>query len=80
MNYSFPLWLPELSLFPTVVAHNPFQILVQEIQEKPEHRPDASRFLDLIWQSTCEQCGCEITSGYFEMDLHFFGETMPQTS
>jgi hypothetical protein len=33
MNYSFPLRLPELSLFPTVAAHHRFRILVQEIQD-----------------------------------------------
>jgi hypothetical protein len=48
-----------------------FRILVQEIQETPEHRPDASRFLDLIWLSTCEYCASEITSIYFDMSLRF---------
>jgi hypothetical protein len=63
MNYSIPLRLPELSLFPTMYSHYGLRILVQAIQETPEHRPDASRFLDLIWLSTCEYCACNITSG-----------------
>jgi hypothetical protein len=63
MNYSFPLRLPELCLF---------LILVQAIQETPEHRPEASRFLDLIWLSTCEYCASDITSGYCTMALRFF--------
>jgi hypothetical protein len=33
--------------------------------------PVASRFLELIWKSTCEGCGKEITSGYLEMALKF---------
>jgi hypothetical protein len=48
MNFSFPLRLPELSLFPTMSARHYFRILVQVIQETPEHCPGASRFLDLI--------------------------------
>jgi hypothetical protein len=72
MNYSFPLRLPELSLFPTMSSRRRFRILVQAIQETPEHRPDASRFLDLIWLSTCEYCACDITSGYCTMALSFF--------
>jgi hypothetical protein len=48
MNYSFPLRLPELCLFPTMSSRCRFRILVQEIQETPEHRPDASRFLILF--------------------------------
>jgi hypothetical protein len=63
MNYSFPLRLPEHCLFPTTSSRRPFSILVQGIQETPEHRPDASRFLDLVWLSTCECCAIEITSG-----------------
>jgi hypothetical protein len=49
MNYSFPLRLPEHCLFPTMFSRCRFRILVQAIQETPEHRPDASRFWDLIW-------------------------------
>jgi hypothetical protein len=79
MTYSFPLRLPELSLFPTMSSRRHFRILVQAIQETPEHRPDASHFLDLIWLSTFEYCACEITSGYWTMSLHFF-KTMPQVS
>jgi hypothetical protein len=48
MNYSFPLRLPEISLFPTMSSRRCFRILVQEIQETPEHRPDASRFFILF--------------------------------
>jgi hypothetical protein len=77
MNYSFPLRLPELSLFPTMSSRRRFRILVQAIQETPEHRLDSSRFLDLIWLSTCEYCACEITSGYFDMSLCFFGRLCP---
>jgi hypothetical protein len=33
--------------------------------------PVASRFLELILQSTCEGCGKEITSVYFDMSLKF---------
>jgi hypothetical protein len=72
MNYSFPLRLPELSLFPTMSSHRSFRILVQAIKETPEHRPDASHFFDLIWMSTCEYCACEITSGYCTMSIRFF--------
>jgi hypothetical protein len=71
MNYSFPLRLPELSQFPTMSSRHRFRILVQEIQETPEHRPDASRLLDLIWLSTCEYYACDITSGYCIMALFF---------
>jgi hypothetical protein len=35
MNFSFPLRLPELSLFPTMSARHYFRILVQVIQETP---------------------------------------------
>jgi hypothetical protein len=72
MNYSFPLRIPELSLSPTMSSRRRFRIIVREIQETPEHRPDASRFGDLIWLSTCEYCACEITSGYCTMSLRFF--------
>jgi hypothetical protein len=72
INYSFPLRLPELSLFPTMSSCRRFRILVQAIQETSEHRPDAYRFLDLIWLSTCEYCACDITSGYCTMALRFF--------
>jgi hypothetical protein len=37
IKYSFPLRLPELSLFPSVAARLRFRILVQAIQETPEH-------------------------------------------
>jgi hypothetical protein len=77
MNYSFPLRLPELCLFPTMYSRCRFSILVQAIQETPEHRPDASRFLDLIWLSTCKYCACNITSGYCTMTLHFFLRLCP---
>jgi hypothetical protein len=80
MNCSFPLRIPELSLFPTMSLRCRFRILVQAIQETPEHRPDASRFWDLIWMSTCEYCACEITSGYFDMSLGFFGDYAPSVS
>jgi hypothetical protein len=53
MNYSFPLRLPAHCLFPTMSSRRRFSIVVQGIQETPEHRPDASRFFDLIWLSTC---------------------------
>jgi hypothetical protein len=56
MNYSFPLRLPEHCLFPKTSSRYRFSILVQGIQETPAHHPDASRFLDLIWISTCECC------------------------
>jgi hypothetical protein len=72
MNYSFPLRLPEHCLFPTMPSHRRFSIVVRGIQETPEHRPVASRFLDIIWLSTCECCGKEITSGYCTMALRFF--------
>jgi hypothetical protein len=71
MNYSFPLGLQELSLFTTTSSCRPFHIAVKAIEETPEHMPVASRVLELIWQSTCEGCGEEITSGYFEMALKF---------
>jgi hypothetical protein len=72
MNYSFPIRLPEHCLFPTMSSRRCFSIVVRGIQETPEHRPVASRFLDLIWLSTCECCGKEITSGYCTMALRFF--------
>jgi hypothetical protein len=72
MNYSFPLRLPDLSLLPTMYSRHRFSILVQAIQDTLENHPDASRFLDFIWLSTCEYCACEITSGYFDMSLLFF--------
>jgi hypothetical protein len=49
MNYSFPLRLPELSLFPTMPSRCRFRIIFQAIQETPERCTDAYRFLDLIW-------------------------------
>jgi hypothetical protein len=52
MNYSFPVRLPEHSLFPTMYSRCRFMILVQAIQETPEHRSGAYRFLDLIWLLT----------------------------
>jgi hypothetical protein len=61
-----------------VDARHHFRILVQAIQETPEYRPDASRFLDLIWLSTSECCECEITSGYFDMALCFFVRLCPK--
>jgi hypothetical protein len=79
INYSFPLRLPELYLFPKMSSCRRFRIRVQAIQETPEHRPDASWFLDLFWLSTCEYCACDITSGYCTMALRFF-KTMPQVS
>jgi hypothetical protein len=78
MNYSFPLRLPEHCLFPTTSSRPSFRILVQGIQETPEHRPDASLFLDLIWLSTCEWCASEITSGYCTMALRFFLRLCPK--
>jgi hypothetical protein len=51
--------------------------VVNAIEETPEHMPVASRFLELIWQSTCEGCGKEITSGYFEMALKFLVRLCP---
>jgi hypothetical protein len=69
MNYSFPLGLQELSLFPTIDSRRRFRIVVKAIEETPEHMTVASRFLELIWKSNCEGCGKEITSGYFEMAL-----------
>jgi hypothetical protein len=48
MNYSFPLRLPEHCLFPTIYSHRRFSIVVQGIQETPEHCPDASRFFILF--------------------------------
>jgi hypothetical protein len=72
MNYSFPLRLPEHCLFPTTSSRRRFSILVQGIQETPEHRPYASQFLDLIWLLTCECCAKEIMSGYCTMALRFF--------
>jgi hypothetical protein len=78
MNYSFPLRLPELCLFPKMSSRFRFRILVQAIQETPEHRPDASRFLDLIWLSTCEYCASDITSGHCTMALRFFLRLCPK--
>jgi hypothetical protein len=63
MNYSFQLGLSELSSFPTTASHRRFRIVFKAIEETPEHRPVASSFLELIWQSTCEGCGKEITFG-----------------
>jgi hypothetical protein len=77
MNYSFPLRLQELSLFPTTASHRRFRIVVKAIEDTPEHRPVASIFLELIWKSMCEGCGKEITSGYFEMDLKFLVSLCP---
>jgi hypothetical protein len=77
MNYSFPLGLQELSLFPTTASCRRFCIVVKAIEETKEHRPVASRFLELIWQSTCEGCGKESTSGYFEMALKFLVRLCP---
>jgi hypothetical protein len=57
MNYSLPLGLQELSLFPTTASRRRFRIVVKDIEETPEHMPVASRFLELIWPSTCEGCG-----------------------
>jgi hypothetical protein len=51
--------------------------VVKAIEDTPEHRPVASRFLELIWQSTCEGYGKEITSGYFEMALKFLVRLCP---
>jgi hypothetical protein len=79
MNYSFPLRLHQLSRFPTVDTGHCFRMLIQEIQETPEHHPDASHFLDLIWMSTCECWECEITSEFFLKAL-LFCETMPRVS
>jgi hypothetical protein len=78
MNYSFPLRLPEHCLFPTISSRRRFSIVVRGIQETPEHRPYASRFLDLIWLSTCECCATEITSGYCTMTIHFFLRLCPK--
>jgi hypothetical protein len=78
MNYSFPLRLPEHCLFPTMSSRCHFRILVQEIQETPEHRPDASQSLDLIWLSTYEYCASNITSGYCTMALRFFLRLCPK--
>jgi hypothetical protein len=66
------------TLFPTMSSRCRFRILFQAIQETPEHRPDAYRFLDLIWLSTCEYCACEIISGYCTMALHFFLRLCPK--
>jgi hypothetical protein len=79
MNYSFPLRLPEHCLFPTISSRHRFSIVVRVIQETPEHRPVASRFWDLIWLSTCECCGKEITSGCCTMAPRFF-KTVPEVS
>jgi hypothetical protein len=78
MNYSFPLSPPEHCLFPKMSSCFRFRILVQEIQETPEHRPDASRSLDLFWLSTCEYCASHITSGYCTMVLRFFLKLFPK--
>jgi hypothetical protein len=72
MNYSFPLRIPEHCLFPTMSSRRRLSIVVRGIQETPEHRPVASRFLDLIWLSKSECCGKEITSGYCTMSPSFF--------
>jgi hypothetical protein len=72
MNYSFPLISPDHCLFPTMYLCRRFSIVVRGIQETPEHRPDASQFLDLIWLSTCECSAKEIASGYCTMALRFF--------
>jgi hypothetical protein len=80
INYSFPLRLPEHCIFPTTSSRQRFRILVQGIQETPEHRPDASRFLGIIWLSTRESCTSEITSGYCTMALHFFLDCAPIVS
>jgi hypothetical protein len=77
MNYSFPLGLQELSLFPTATSRRRFRIVVKAIEDTPEHRPVASRFLELIWQLMCEGCGKKITSGYFEMALKFLVRLCP---
>jgi hypothetical protein len=77
MNYSFPFRLPEHCLFPTMSSRRRFSIVVRGIQDTPEHRPVASRFLDLIWLSTCEFCANEITSGYCTMALRFFLRLCP---
>jgi hypothetical protein len=77
MNYSFPLGLPELYLFSTTDSHRRFCIVVKDIEKTPEHQPVASRFLELLSQSTCEGCGKEITSGYFEMALKFILRLCP---
>jgi hypothetical protein len=77
MNYLFPLGLPELTLFLTTASRRRFCIVVKAIEETPEHRPVASIFLELIWQSTCESCGKKITSGYFEMALKFLVRLCP---
>jgi hypothetical protein len=78
MNYSFPLRIPEHCLFPTMSPRRRLSILVQGIKETPEHRPDAFRFLDLIWLSTCEFCAKEITSGHCTMALRFFLRLCPK--
>jgi hypothetical protein len=78
MNYSFPLRLPEHYLLPTMSSRFRFRILVQAIQEKPEHHPYASRFLDLIWLSTCEYCASDITSGYCTMAIRLFLRICPK--
>jgi hypothetical protein len=78
MNYSFSLRLPEHCLFLTTSSRRRFRILVQGIQETPEHRPDASRFFDLIWLSRCESCASVIMSGYCTMALRFFLRLFPK--
>jgi hypothetical protein len=78
MNNSFPLRLPEHCLFPTTSSRCLFRILVQGIQETPEHRPDASRFFDIIWLSTCECCASDITPGYCTMALRLFLRLCPK--
>jgi hypothetical protein len=77
MNYSFPLGLQELSLFPTTASRRRFRIVVKTIKETTKHIPVASRFLELTWQSTCEGRGTEITSGYSEMVLKFLVRLCP---
>jgi hypothetical protein len=78
MNYSFPLRLPEHFLFQTTSSCRRFSIIVQLIQETPEHLLDVSRFLDLIWLSTCECCSKAITSGYCTMALRLFLRLCPK--
>jgi hypothetical protein len=48
MNYSFPLGLQELYLFPITASRRRFHIVVKAIEDTPEHMPVASRFLELI--------------------------------
>jgi hypothetical protein len=57
-----------------------YQLLLDcnKVHRAPEHHPDASLFLDLIWLSTCECCASEITSGYCTMSLLFFLRLWPK--